>query len=326
MNDDSFEDLWSRLDSIPDDLELFFKHILESVEPFYHTKQADCLQIALAANGPLRIEVYTFHETGYSNPDYALTQAVRPMGREALLKLEKSLAKRLNARCKGLLEIRNQNVDFLHRTVRDFLRTGEMTVFLGQRTTRLFNPNISILRAHMAWLKTSKFATDYLSTAPDGPLSFASRLWEMLGYVRTVELQNEHDQQQSIRLLDDLELSVQMMVLGRQVLPTRADETSPHGTANTGGVHSFFREILISRDVAHYTSHKLSQEPLYLDDLELDPLYLSLRTFTPTTDGGTAIQQLDHTNQATSSRGSLQTLKLLLSTADGPANAPSRHP
>jgi hypothetical protein len=52
MNHDTASDLRKRLDSIPTDLEEFFKKIVDSVEPFYHDKMAGTLEIALAAEEP----------------------------------------------------------------------------------------------------------------------------------------------------------------------------------------------------------------------------------------------------------------------------------
>jgi hypothetical protein len=54
-NYDSLEDLHQRVAGFPTDLGEFFKHILESVDPFYHAKMSTALQISLAAPGPLAL-------------------------------------------------------------------------------------------------------------------------------------------------------------------------------------------------------------------------------------------------------------------------------
>ncbi|KAK4446070.1 hypothetical protein QBC34DRAFT_153266 [Podospora aff. communis PSN243] len=316
INGDGVEELWSRLDSIPSDLGLFFKHILESVEPFYHAKQADCLLIALAANGPLPVELYAFHELEYSDPEYALKQPVRPISNEAMQKLKSPLAKRLNARCKGLLEIANRQVNFLHRSVRDFLRTPEMTGFLHQRKSPHGGVNNSIVQAHTAWLKATKFATDYIS-GPEDTLSVKSRLWDTLEYARAAYLEDGCKREQTTRLLDDLELSLQLMVLGGQVLPTRRDKANHEQvkSAITDGIYSTFREALIEADVVDYISFKLDQNHHYLDDVELDPLFLALRTFTPIVEMYTSTSQRFRTGGSYTTieeNGSLSTLELLL--------------
>jgi hypothetical protein len=71
-NDDSWSDLLKRLDSFPLDLEKFFRHILDSVEPFYHEKMAGALRLALATPEPFDVLVYHFHDRQYDDPSYAL--------------------------------------------------------------------------------------------------------------------------------------------------------------------------------------------------------------------------------------------------------------
>ncbi len=44
-------------------------------------------------------------------------------------------------------------VDFLHRTVSDFLRTAEMADFIEGRTKPDFNPYVSMLQAYIARIK-----------------------------------------------------------------------------------------------------------------------------------------------------------------------------
>lgn len=68
---DSFSDMQRRLESIPVDLEAFFKHILESVETFYHQKMATTLQISLAATQPAPAAVYSLQDLEYEDQDYA---------------------------------------------------------------------------------------------------------------------------------------------------------------------------------------------------------------------------------------------------------------
>jgi hypothetical protein len=58
---------------------------------------------------------------------------------EEIQSRQEDMRRRLDARCKGLLEVihdsssHNLKVDFLHRTVRDFLATKDMQVMLTER-------------------------------------------------------------------------------------------------------------------------------------------------------------------------------------------------
>jgi hypothetical protein len=88
-------------------------------------------------------------------------------------KMHVCLEKRLNDRCKGLLEVVTINsyprilskkkVDFLHRTVRDFLRLDDIKALLAQRLETPFNPNFAICTALLAQTKSvSAFETNLL--------------------------------------------------------------------------------------------------------------------------------------------------------------------
>ena len=116
---DSFSDLQRRLEQIPNDLELFFRQILESVEPFYHEKMATTLLISLEAREPAPIPVYAFHDAEYEDVDYALKLAPQPTPKAQATAKREQVARRLSARCRGLLEIAKQGhrVEFLRMPV-----------------------------------------------------------------------------------------------------------------------------------------------------------------------------------------------------------------
>lgn len=112
---DSFSDLQRRLERMPDDLEAFFKQILESVEPFYHQKMATILLIALEAREPAPIAVYGFHDTEYEDESYALKLPLQPLPQAQVTAKRQQITRRLSARCRGLLEITKHGykVEFL---------------------------------------------------------------------------------------------------------------------------------------------------------------------------------------------------------------------
>ncbi|KAK4165459.1 hypothetical protein QBC43DRAFT_351029 [Cladorrhinum sp. PSN259] len=153
-NYDTIADLQKRLNTIPEDLEQFFKQILSSVEPFYHDKMEGTLQLALTAQGPMDSEVYLFHDLEYEDgPNYYLKHKVEPWTMNEWYDFKKPFPWRLSSRCKGLLEINRGKVEFLHRTVRDFLRTAEMTSFIAGYARADSDPDISITKSYIAWIK-----------------------------------------------------------------------------------------------------------------------------------------------------------------------------
>ncbi|KAK4112197.1 hypothetical protein N656DRAFT_678195, partial [Canariomyces notabilis] len=134
-NDDSPGDLRARLDRLPNDLESLFKHMLNSVDEIYHPKMAGILEIALRADCPLRWEVYAYHDQEYDDSDFYIKLPTTPITKGEHLRRYDQTRRRVNARTMGLLEVDNDGddelapvprVQFLHRTVRDFLLTAEM--------------------------------------------------------------------------------------------------------------------------------------------------------------------------------------------------------
>lgn len=172
---DTLFDLKQRLDTFPTDLEVFFKHILETVEPFHHNKMAATLRVALTANGPLNVLLYSFLEQEFEDVDYALHLPLKRPPEEHLMTMCKGTARRINGRCRGLLEVNELwEVNFLHRTVRDFLRLRSMSCFLAAKSPPGFSPNLSILRACTAGIKVSYAGGRVMQATLQDAVSYAS--------------------------------------------------------------------------------------------------------------------------------------------------------
>ena len=105
---DCYLDLYKRLDTFPTDLQDFFRHILGGVEVFHQEKMATSLRIALAADGPLDLTLYSFHDEEYEDPHYALKLELSQPDQsdyEAMRRRNKLTNRRLIGRCRGLLEV-----------------------------------------------------------------------------------------------------------------------------------------------------------------------------------------------------------------------------
>jgi hypothetical protein len=169
VNGDTIRDLEKRLRSLPSDLEVFFKHMLDSVENHYHQAMAQVLSITINARQSLDLNFYRVHEYEVEDEDYALNQSTELHDAEQLDANIDQCRRRINARCGGLLEIRNDRVEFLHRTVRDFFQTREMNDFLCQKAGSDFKVNLSTIKAYVflfrCWLQNES----WLPLAEDEP-------------------------------------------------------------------------------------------------------------------------------------------------------------
>ncbi|KAI1359446.1 hypothetical protein F5Y08DRAFT_319691 [Xylaria arbuscula] len=260
-NDDSLFDLQNRLSSLPTDLEDFFRHIIRTVDPFYTKKMAGSLSLALEAREPLCLEIYSFHDREYDhNENYAFENPTDLMSTDLLTisKLFATVSRRINGRCKGLLERDGDRVEFLHRTVYDFLRTDEMSEFLTSQLETSHNPSLSILKAFIAWIKRSRFSCTKAeaSDMADGPMGeingFVVRLRQALQYARLAETQGGGSKVLTAALLGNMEHSITHMLSRGQIEMT-----------NPSFARDIFRQLVLEAGVAGYIRNKLIANPRF---------------------------------------------------------------
>ncbi|RYP86149.1 hypothetical protein DL770_004948 [Monosporascus sp. CRB-9-2] len=181
---DRISDLRVRLDTIPGDLEGLFQKILDSIEPSHFGDASQLFQINRAALEPLSLLGFYFADYDIAA---AKTQNIMPMTEDEALYKAKIMARRLNSRCKGLLEIGNANsitdsddglkklmvkissksymddsvsrrsvVHYLHRSVRDWLERPIIWEKLLLATPTPFNAKLSLSKSFLLQLKTSQ--------------------------------------------------------------------------------------------------------------------------------------------------------------------------
>ncbi|OJD26635.1 hypothetical protein ACJ73_01986 [Blastomyces percursus] len=101
-----------------------------------------------------------------SDPDFALKMEIKPMSKEEDVIRYEEIERRFNSRCKGLKsrdgllgtnglpdEICFSRVDFLHRTVRDFLCTPIVAAQLVAADSPKFDIYMTLARAYLARIK-----------------------------------------------------------------------------------------------------------------------------------------------------------------------------
>lgn len=128
---DTLKTLFKRLESFPRDLEEYFRHIFDSIPTIYRAETAQVLMTALGARQPLLAITYSFWDEIADDPGWALRVSHAPFSDKEIEKRIELTRRRLDGRCKGLLEVvayekspvafRRFRIDFMHRTVRDFL-------------------------------------------------------------------------------------------------------------------------------------------------------------------------------------------------------------
>lgn len=138
------DDLQKKLERMPPTLEEYFQRIFDKIDVADETESAQVFLTTAHAVQPLSIAVYHYLEQEGKDPGFAKKAPIRPMSQAQLLTLYKDVHDRLNFLCKDLIEINkiavdasfvDYQVDFLHRTVKDFLMTKDMHELLLKRAT-----------------------------------------------------------------------------------------------------------------------------------------------------------------------------------------------
>ncbi len=166
---DRIQDFQRRLDELPPDLEKLFEKILHSLDRFYLAHAAQYFALVETAKVPLTILQFNFADE--ETPESALKMICGSMTEDEISLRIEAMNRRLNSRCKGFLEtdrclhtaqskesIRPSQltVQYLHRTVRDFIKSPKAKEFLQSSTSADFDPSVQLCVAYLMDLKTRK--------------------------------------------------------------------------------------------------------------------------------------------------------------------------
>jgi hypothetical protein len=167
-NCDRISDLQRRLRDFPEDLEKFFFHIFTSLDPIYRKQTARAFQISLQARRPLSLLIYWFLDEDEDDSNFAVGMPINASDEAELSSRQKKTRIRLNGHCKGLLETSQFHVDFLHRTVKDFLMTKDMQNLLTEWAGIHFDTDAAIFITTLARIKS--IPVGYRTLRTRGPL------------------------------------------------------------------------------------------------------------------------------------------------------------
>jgi hypothetical protein len=194
VNADTITKLQERLRKLPSGLSEYFNYISGSVDEVYWEDTTKVFQMIVLAQHPLPPDVFTVLDE--DDPDYCIKVKPRLVPAEEYEHRIKIIERRLNARCKGLLEITNMSgsvlgrdgycdryvVRYLHRTVRDFLRDEGVISLLKGRLKAPFDADLMICRGYLLYLKrfmiledTSIFTKLFFANAIEDLIYFAQR-------------------------------------------------------------------------------------------------------------------------------------------------------
>jgi len=223
VNGDRVADLEKRLDLLPPDLEDLYHKMLNSLDPFYYSHASQFFQIIRAAHECPTLLTLSFAD---EEPDFIFECVVRSLTYEERIARADIMRRRLNSRCKGLLEVASSTtihhrgmianplqvsdhfeeaeeltlagstVQYLHRTVKDFLELPSVWQALLGHGPENFDPNLALLRGYVSQFK-------HMNPNNLDRDAFWTAIRRCIEYVGV----NEHTEQSVIDILDELDRS-----------------------------------------------------------------------------------------------------------------------
>ncbi|KAJ6784596.1 hypothetical protein PWT90_05520 [Aphanocladium album] len=249
----SYSQLLDDLHQYPSELDDFFTYNLETIPTGDQVRMATAFLITEAAERPLDIGIYYFHEMEFSDPEYVLKLSPEPPSRLEYRRQLSQTAQQLEVLCRGLLAVdqKTGTVNCLHRTVRDYLDQAEIKAMLSSKAPSGFAPTLCLLKASAAWTKSSR------ATMSEEPKSeFLSCITSLL--VAAAQLQRSEDLALCKQLLDDID-----------------DCLVAKGPSAEESLQ-IFRTQVISHQLWQYLTDIQTRKPQYFDTLEVPPLVLAV--------------------------------------------------
>ncbi|KAF4625350.1 hypothetical protein G7Y89_g12817 [Cudoniella acicularis] len=163
-NGDRISDLQERVDALPVDLEDLFTKILDSLEPSYRRHASELFRLVRASKGPLPLHIMAFADS--VTVDATIERSIDTMSSSELNSKAERMRRRLNSRCKGLLEnvtgarddrskLATHTVQYLHRTVKDYMEKAENWAKIDSYSGDDYNPHIRLACAYLLQMKTA---------------------------------------------------------------------------------------------------------------------------------------------------------------------------
>ncbi|KAK1466247.1 hypothetical protein CCUS01_01096 [Colletotrichum cuscutae] len=226
----------------------------------------------------LPLLAFEFLEQEAENASYALQMKVASTLPENMEKLHDRMKKRLNARGKDLLYVTfhpakrpflQYQVDFLHRTVRDFfIDRAVLEGTKARRKTSHFNPALSLCRIMLAFVKTVSYSEEAVNY--NEIFLFSDGLMYHAHTIQQAFLNNNEKSDINPQcLLDDKENMFNLLDALDQTNTSHARDMSVHWTNFKESPKGNFREkrqknflaSAIQARLSLYAKHKIDIDP-----------------------------------------------------------------
>ncbi|PON28461.1 hypothetical protein TGAM01_v202955 [Trichoderma gamsii] len=200
-------DLQKRLEDIPDELEDLYRKMLDSIDTNYVEHAFQLFSITREAQGRLSVLALSFADDG--DDTSLIDRKLGQMSDEEGVERYRVVKRRLMSRCKGFLEITNdqqnelgkgqdaiwtksdiqlwnQKITYLHRTARDFLESAPIRELIALEVGKMLDAPLRLLRSGIFILKTMSdeqisLKKSYIWDVVDTTLNYGARAEKNLG-------------------------------------------------------------------------------------------------------------------------------------------------
>ena len=211
QNEDNIRNLRERLAKLPSDLEEYIRLIIGALDPLYLKEATIFFQAAMGAQEKLSLMTYSFLiESDTQSTANSESKRLSPTD---IAKRYEIMRRRLNACCKGMLEVhptefastnrpnfRAYEVDFLHRTVKEYLETRD-----AQHIFQLAEQSDPRLSAENLLCNSYLLQTKVLTIVKTNYDTLRSLTWAFLRHARSIEQQTQRG---ATALLNELDRSL----------------------------------------------------------------------------------------------------------------------
>lgn len=209
---EGLEKLRDIVDEFPRGLEEYFTRIISDIRPVYRDEMARIFLAALEGVQQLPLLAYALVMKELSDPDYATEAATSSLDEHDCSSTEKDWKVRMQNRCGDLLVVDDGDhptfldchVDFLHRTVRDFLQDCYLQDLKAELKSS-FSPSISLCRVMLYFLKKHPETTGFGSKDANSLNRIIIIVDQVLYYAREAERHADTTGSAPVAVLDQVD-------------------------------------------------------------------------------------------------------------------------
>ncbi|KAN0095186.1 hypothetical protein V8E51_015897 [Hyaloscypha variabilis] len=252
-------DLQKRLDSLPPDIETLVWKILKSVDFTRVSQLIQIVELALESDGQALTAIQLFY-ADEDDIEFAFQMQIPTdnIRHARFSSNSEMIRRRLNACSKGLLELQkgdcellaDATVQYLHRTVRDFIQREEIWSKLREATTTSPTPDLRLAASTLACFKMG-----YVKATPNGTRN-GDVFWISL-MASMVNIHRHSPSMELPRFFDELEKSAEIILASSSPTRRMTYENCPLTQQSDHVAISSFLQLAVKLQLDGYVKHKV---------------------------------------------------------------------